>query len=122
MRTEFKLFKPLLDRLADGNRPISFALLNSRGQIDIESVSWAMLPTQIQQEALAAATEKIRNAELGSWTSEFDNWQIQVETIWPQSDKSRKTWAIVYAYPSDDERFTQYAWCAHTTPVAQWNP
>jgi hypothetical protein len=81
---ECRLFGDLCQALAEGPSR-AFAILNSQGEVDIESMAWSVVPRDIQSQALVNTSWKDFDVEtetyppkaIGNWTA----WRKPIQFV-----------------------------------------
>ena len=110
---EFKLFGDLLLHLAKGPRP--FAIVDSGGQVELESTSWKVVSEDVQKRAVSEAAEWI--ALLGAtekgWSGNLGRWMLPVHRI---KLEDGNCW-YVGAASSDDRKDQQEIASAERAPI-----
>jgi hypothetical protein len=71
---ECKLFGKLLEHLARG--PIAFAVLNSKGHVDIESLGWSAVPIDIRAQAVSGASKWMSSHKADQRTGAIAGWSV----------------------------------------------
>ena len=66
--SKFKLFNQLLERLM--REPSAFAIVNSAGDVDIESMAWSQVPAGVQAAAMEMAQRMLAAREVSQLTEE----------------------------------------------------
>jgi hypothetical protein len=91
--SKFKLFKDqLLERLM--REPAAFAIVNSAGDVDIESMAWSQVPSGVQAAAMEMAQRMLAAREIPDDRREtVQNCELHVALI----TVDNKRWAMVSA-------------------------
>lgn len=104
---ECRLFKQLSDFLS-GRSP-AFAILNSHGVVDIESMCWQAVPDDVRQSAVSSAPQyqsQHRDSPI-SWM--IESWTIKCRPIF-LTDGKELTWLVIEIYNDDPEYIRRFAY------------
>jgi hypothetical protein len=98
MPGEVKLFGELCRQLGGG--PNCFAILNSQGQVEIESMAWSVVPRDIKQAILTWAANPAE-----AWEPK-ENWAASRKAI---QFADAKGWCVVWAETTDPRYLEEIA-------------
>ena len=98
MPREVKLFGELCRQLGEG--PRSFAILNSQGQVEIESMAWSVVPNGIKQAILTWAANPAE-----AWEPK-ENWAASRKEI---QFADAEGWCVAWAETTDPHYLEEIA-------------
>jgi hypothetical protein len=83
----------------------AFAMLNSNGEVDIESVGWATISPEIRRPAVMQLAKQIKLGKHGPWSGKYGDCTMSGRAI----SADQKTWCIVELNPTASDAIRQIA-------------
>jgi hypothetical protein len=93
---ECKLFSDLCEYLATA--PSAYAILDSTGRVDIESMGWTAVPPEIKTRAVEIAQSLIQSGRMDPWEGMVDGWRVAVKFI---GEADGKFWCLLTIKTND---------------------
>jgi len=113
--SKFKLFNQLLERLM--REPSAFAIVNSAGDVDIESMAWSQVPPGVQAAAMEMAQRMLAAREVSVDRREaVHNCELHIALI----TVDNKRWAMVSAASQDPVLQQKFA-REDVHPLCHWD-
>lgn len=98
--------------------PHPFAIVDSGGHLELESISWKVVPEDVQKRAVSEAAKWIASPEAtdNGWSGNFGRWKLQVNQI---DFKHGNCWYVVAASSDDREDQSEIAEAETDSPFLE---
>jgi hypothetical protein len=83
----------------------AFAILNSKGEADIESLGWSTISPEIRGAAMIQLAKKVKLGERGVWSGKYGDCTMAAHAVLVD----QKTWCIVGLTPTTSDAIRRIA-------------